>query len=94
MHRGSQSGEEGASSHHGCIEGVDGEAIRAVAVAAGMFGGSMKYVVDLHIASLTPIRSYSIITHAELTPSPTPLASSSPIHHAIQFSIIHPSFRC
>jgi len=34
MHRRSESGAEGASSHHGCmIEDVDGETCRAVAVA-------------------------------------------------------------
>jgi len=42
MHRCSQSGAEGASSHHGCIEDVDGEAFRTAAVAGRMFGGSIN----------------------------------------------------
>jgi len=33
MRRGSQSGAERASSRHGCIEDVDEETIRTVAVA-------------------------------------------------------------
>jgi len=81
MHRCSQSGAEGASSRHGCVEGMGGETIRPAAVAGGMFGGSMKYVVDLHTASLTSIRAHSIIVIAEWMSSPTPLASFLPIHH-------------
>jgi len=61
---------------HGCVEDVDGEAIRAVAVVGAMFGGSIKYVVDLHLASLTPVRSHSTIVSAELRPSSMLLESS------------------
>jgi len=37
MHRRSKSGAEGASSRHGSIEDVDGEAFRTVAVAGKLF---------------------------------------------------------
>jgi len=98
IHRRSKRGAEGASRHHGCIEDVDGEAIRTVAVAGRMFGGRINM---LPISSLT-IDSHPISFHHHAcridvifdVTCTILIHSLLFLHHWIRFSFMHLPFQC